>query len=385
MAQRRRIGSKTTLPSGRILARVECGYRTDGSRRTMSEVVDTDREADMAIARMATQMGEMPHLGDDVTLAWYYEAMFVPGRAHLANATMARYDSAWKCHIAPAFGPRAMASIRHAEVQAWLYTKTRGTARQCVRTLRAILRQAYADDLLDREPMRGSFRMPAGVDRPGGVWSAEEVAQALPALRGTPVYRIWLVMVGGGAGREEAYALYESDLTYTQVTRMGPDGPEEGWAVSAYVDDAVTVLDGRKAPKNGHRYRTLQIADPFATELRETRSEDPSAPICRVSVSNLPRAWRALWEPRQVSTDGNGRYYRGSMVGTGVPYVPLNRMRATHETLAQLGGVADTLNAAIHGRSNVQTGYRHYLVPGSPALSGAAETVGGIVRDAMGA
>jgi hypothetical protein len=73
------------------------------------------------------------------------------------------------------------------------------------------------------------------------------------------------------------------------------------------------------------------------------------------------------------------------MVGTGVPYVPLNRMRATHETLAQLGGVADTLNAAIHGRSNVQTGYRHYLVPGSPALSGAAETVGGIVRDAMGA
>lgn len=40
-------------------------------------------------------------------------------------------------------------------------------------------------------------------------------------------------------------------------------------------------------------------------------------------------------------------------------------MRAVHETMLQDAGVLDTLNARLHGRTNVQTGYRHYLKPSS--------------------
>ena len=87
-----------------------------------------------------------------------------------------------------------------------------------------------------------------------------------------------------------------------------------------------------------------------------------------------------MWEPRGVGTDGNGCYYRGCMLGTGVPRIPPNRMRATHESLMQQAGMQDTLNAALHGRSNVQTGYRHNLVPGDASAARAAEAVGEAVR-----
>lgn len=41
----------------------------------------------------------------------------------------------------------------------------------------------------------------------------------------------------------------------------------------------------------------------------------------------------------------------------------------------QKSGTLDTLNAAMHGRTNVQTGYKHYLRP-NRAMDEAAENMG---------
>lgn len=371
----------TRLPNGRILARVERGRRTDGSRRSMSVVVDTEQEAELAIARMASEMGLRPHAGDKVRLDWYFEAVFVPGREGvITKATMRQYRSVWSTHIGPELGHMFLEEIGHADVQMLVSSKTRPTAEKCVRVLRAIMTQARLDGMTDSRVMEDRYRIPRGPRRPGPVWGVGEVARALPIIRRTPLARLWCVMVGGGAGREEAAALFERDLEYTRVSRMGPDGLEDGWVVTCVVDDVVTPEDGRKEPKNDRRYRTLVIADPFATVLWETRSDDPDEPICDLYVGGIPRAWKAMWEPRKVSTDGNGRYYRGVMEGSGVPFVPINRMRATHETIMQQQGVQDTLNAALHGRSNVLTGYRNYLNPRDEALSAAANAVGDAVR-----
>lgn len=382
MARKRRLGSVTVLPNGRVLARVQSGRRIDGSPRTMSRVVDTEAEAEVAIAQMAAEMGRDPHAGERVLLSWYFEALFVPGReGNVTRAMMRQYRGVWRNHIEPTFGSWYIEDIDHAAVQAWVYdSPTRQTAEKRVRILRAILNQARMDGVTSSRVMEDRYRLPRGTTRPGPVWSADEVARALPVIRRTPLARLWCVMVGGGAGREEAAALYERDLTYTPVTRMGPDGPEEGWAVTCQVSEVVTPEDGRKEPKNDRRYRCLYIEDPFATVLWQTRGDDPDEPICPIYVGGIPRAWNAMWEPRKVGTDGNGRYYRGCMLGTGVPRIPPNRMRATHESLMQQAGVQDTLNAALHGRSNVQTGYRHYLVPGDASAARAAEAVGEAVR-----
>lgn len=360
------------LPSGAYRVRVRAAGGFGGGGRTMSSTHRTLTEARKARAALLARIGAEPMAGDRLTLRWYFGEMFLPGRSSLANVTLSKYRSIWRTHIEPAFGSRPISSIKSSEVQRWLYTKPRGTASKCVSTLRAIMRQAYADEVIDREPLRGTLRLPGQAPAPLPVWSAEDVAAAMPVLRGTPLYRLWLVMVGGGAGREEAYALYERDLAYTR------DGGGT-LTVTATVDDAVTPEDGRKAPKNPHRYRVIAIAEPFASELLATRAESPDEPLCRYSVGNLPRKWAEMWRERKPGVKYPSTSCVGIMLDAGVPFVQLGRMRATHETLAQLAGVPDTLNAAMHGRSNVNTGYRHYLVPGGDAMRGAAEGVGRMV------
>ena len=49
--------------------------------------------------------------------------------------------------------------------------------------------------------------------------------------------------------------------------------------------------------------------------------------------------------------------WKGRLVG--LPYVPLNRMRATHETYMQEAGVLDSVNAAAHGHSE-RVSYTNY-------------------------
>ena len=64
-----------------------------------------------------------------------------------------------------------------------------------------------------------------------------------------------------------------------------------------------------------------------------------------------------MFEPvtsKHAKTKGR---WKGRLVG--LPYVPLNRMRATHETYMQQAGVLDSVNAAAHGHSE-KVSYRHY-------------------------
>ena len=122
MARKRRLGSVTVLPNGRVLARVQSGRRIDGSPRTMSRVVDTEAEAEVAIAQMAAEMGRDPHAGERVLLSWYFEALFVPGReGNVTRAMMRQYRGVWRNHIEPAFGSWYIEDIDHAAVQAWVY------------------------------------------------------------------------------------------------------------------------------------------------------------------------------------------------------------------------------------------------------------------------
>lgn len=370
---RRKVGSKRQLPNGRWLVRVRCGYRRDGSPREVSETVDTEDEADRRIAEIASEMGRSGNVGDPMTLAEYYETRFVPDREGvLANASMNRYEGDWRRHIGPALGSRDMADISPDDIRRLIAGMSHAGAKHVVTTLRAILRSAWDDGYLDEEPMRHRVRYPPDRREMLPVWSAEDVARALEVMRGHPLEATWLVMVGGGLRREEAVALWWSDVTVTPMVTGSK-------VARVLVDDAVTPDDGRKPTKTRRSTRMVDIAEPFASRLAEIAGA-PDEPVCPLSVHTVANSWRAMWQPRKVSTDGNGRYFRGIMLEAGIPYVPLSRMRATHETLAQAGGVADTLNAAVHGRTNVQVGYQHYLVPPSSSTMKVAEAVGDAVR-----
>lgn len=375
----------TRTKNGKYRVRVSNGMRRDGKRNYLTGTCDTLREAEQLRAYFLVQAGKHPNFGDTMTLDEYYRCYFVPNRKKkLTNATMDDYERHYRIHIAPVFGFRDMSIIKHIEIQHLIDGKSRATASHIVKTLRAILRDAWLNEFLDVEPMRRPVELPKpNEQRP--VWSAEQVAQAMDALRGTSIEALWLLMVGAGLRREEAYALFWRDLSFEPVTTITGD---TAYHCTAIIDDAVTIADGRKAVKTAFSRRTAVVSEPFASRLY-TLIGEPDAPICALSLSSISRYWRALWTEPPKRKDGkpyalkNSKYYRGRMLDAGIPYVQLSRMRATHETLMQSVGISDTLNARMHGRSEAsKIGYRHYLNPDLDTFVRAANALENAIKNA---
>jgi len=382
------MGSITQKKNGKYLVRVSNGYRRDGSRNVVSKTCATLAEAQKVRKQLVLAAGKSENFGDGITLDEYWSTYFLPAReGRITKAALADYELHYRVHLSPALGWREIDTIRHAEVQALVLTKSRGTAEHVVKTLRAILRDAWLNELLDVEPMRRPIQLPPANPQLD-VWSAEHVAAAMERMRGSNIEALWLLMVGAGLRREEAYALYWRDIGFAEVTTITG---EFDYHCTVLVDDAVTIADGRKDVKTAFSRRMAVVPEPFASRLHALIG-DPDAPICALSLGRVSRAWASMWSEPPKRKDGtsyeltDAKYHMGRMVGSGVPFVPLSRMRATHETIMQSAGVPDTLNARIHGRSEVsKVGYRHYLNPQADAFGAAALAVGDAVKRAQGA
>lgn len=357
---------------------VSAGYRSDGrQRRVTRRVHGTERDADMAISRLAGELGASRAMGDgDMTLDAYYWVHFSPARhASTTRANSLTYDSHYRAHISEELGGTNLAGIDGVRIQRWVNRLPPQSAPNYVRTLRAILSQAELDGLIDRSPMEGrTFRMPHGRrTAPLPVWGAREVSDALSRedFADSNLYALWLVMVGAGLSRSEALALDWEGVSWESA--LGMDGMEH-WTARVTVSGAVTSMDGLKGPKNDRRYRTVPLPPVFADRLRLVMG---TGPICqsrrhvsggwvlsghRITPDRVPEAWRRLFEP-------------GAALD-GLPFVHLNRMRATYATLAQASGIDSTLINAMQGRSkNSQVLYSNYLNPQQDAFSEAQEAV----------
>lgn len=365
---------------------MSAGFKRDGTRRELSGTAYSMGEAEKLRVKLAIEAG-YANAGDDMTLDTYFSDYFIPGRIKrgLAQATINRYTQVYDKHISPKFGLRGMNSIKHAEIQRLVDSKTHATAKQIVSTLRAVLRSAWDDGLVDEEPMRHRMRYPKNRRKQLPVWTVRDVCAALPVMRGSSIEALWLCMLGGGLRRQEAYALFGRDLKFAAV-----DSIHGGKVYTCYatVDDAVTVADGRKCVKTDFSERIAAIPEPFASRLLELDIA-PDAPICAISLDRVRKQWHSMWEAPPTREDGTPWRFadesvkRGAMLEVGVPYVTLPRMRATHETLLQSAGVSDTLNARIHGRSDVSgVGYTNYLNPHTEAFTIASDALSALIAKA---
>ena len=378
------VGTKREVAPGKWIIRVSDGYRRDGERRRLSRTVyGTERDADLAIAELMTDMGRIPDLGDGCTLREYWDGIYHPrivarthmrdertGKRKMARGTLKRYEAAWRRRIEPAFGDWDLADIRHASVQVWAYRMPRGEAEHSVRVLRTILREAWSyDELLSSQPLPRAVDLPGDTPAQARVWNSTELMTALPLLKGTPVESLWLVMAGGGLRREEAYALWWGDLRFESVTSiaLGDDGTtsaRDECLCSVPVDDAYTVDDGRKDVKTARGRRVATIGEPFSSRLREMAEEHAAdEPICPLSITRVPYAWALLWGEPLKRQGGNGKYYRGRMRDpeTGediLPRVELRTMRHAHECM-MAGYLTDSDNSMLHGHSR-EVSYDHY-------------------------
>ena len=379
---RSKLGSKRQLPSGRWFVRVSAGKRRDGSRRVLSKTVDTEREADICIAEFASQLARVPAAGDPMKLLDYYELFFVPTRKMrgLANSTLISYEYVFRKYIEPVFGDREMDAIDGREVQSMLHLMPADAAKRFVRVLRTVLRAAWEDGLLAEKPLDRTFHYPKAAQKESRVWSASALSRALSVLRGRPLEGITLLMAGAGLRREEAYPLRFSEISFEETN--------DGTLAVFEVNRAETLQDGVKDTKTEFSQRLVVVGEPFSSRLRELAKEDASVPhgkhpgdpdragrVCPISLHRVGRSWKEMWEEKVPSKhdDPARACAKGAMLAAGVPYIPMSRLRATHETLLQASGVEDTLNARIHGRSSASdVGYTHYLVPQEEGKAKAA-------------
>lgn len=356
---------------------VSHGYRQDGTRRVAYRTVrGTEAKAQEERIRLAAEMGVNPRLGDPMTLDDYYWGVYSPDRhATTTNANAKTHDSNYRNHIAPELGQRDIGSITYQDVRRWVDGLPPQSAPNYVRTLRSVLAQARYDGVIAESPMEGRrFRMPMGRDTtPRPVWGAEEVAEALsrPLFRSSQLFALWCLMCGGGLSRSEALAVDWEGIGWSEA--LGMDGRSHRTAYVS-IDSAVTSMDGTKGPKNSRRYRTVPVPPVFADRLWEVRG---SGPVCqsmrhttagpmpsgrRLSPDRIPGKWRELFE------DGGALH--------GMPYVWLNRMRATYATLMQGAGVDSSVINAIQGRSsNSEVLYSNYLNPRQETFVRAADAM----------
>ena len=230
-----------------------------------------------------------------------------------------------------------------------------GNAEHAARLLRTVLRSAWYEGLLDAEPMKRPLRYPKR-QRKLVVWSVDEVVRAMEAIRGDELEALFLVMVGAGLRREEAIALTWEDVAFGDgIARVN-------------VDKAVTRY-GEKGAKNEYSVRTVSIAEPFVSRLTELRTEGH---ICksrvsdRMSVERIPRHWKSL--------------FNGGKPLHGLPYIPLSRLRHTHETLMHQAQVPDTTISQTHGHAELKTDYAHYIASSNAAADYAARELEKLFR-----
>lgn len=372
---RKKVGNVRPLPNGRWEVRVSHGYRMDGKRRTLREVCDSEQEARTRAYELALQLGEDINIDFGRTLAQVWNAYLVDRKRVLAGTTLDTYTWHMESVVLPALGDMDISRISHANIQKLLSDLSHGVAVKTRTVLSSVLTWAVKHDMLKENIMRrADFELPqkdafgdfeddpfAAIEGTRDVWSIQTVLECFMRIQGLPLEPAWLACIGAGLRVEEALALRRVDV---RRVRIG-----ERQVVQVAVHAATTKIEARKVTKTAKSVRIAAVMEPFGSrfwDLVEALPE-PTSKVCDVSASNQNKRWRSYFEkpPAYHKRMADSRKVAGKLYG--LPYIPLSRMRATHETIMQEAGVLDSLNAAVHGHS--QTVSRKYYMRGDADIA----------------
>lgn len=325
----------------------------NGKRYQKSKIFKSKSEANEALAEMTAMLQRD---ANSITLDSYFWHVFLPDRKQrVSNATIKMYESWYKRAISPKFGSCTLNNFPVQMVQKWLNGMTNQSARHAMATLKAILNDAYYNRYVESPILRRPVSYPKDTKKPI-VWSASEVMTAFERLQGFNLEPIFLIMVGGGLRKEEAVALRWSDLTF-----------QDGFCF-VRVTKAKTIEDGLKQPKTRFSERVVVIGEPFATRLGKIASDGD---VCKIALTSINRSWRGLFHEPGKKMPGS---YKGVL--SDLPYISINRLRATHETLIQSVGVSDSINARIHGHAQASgVDYTHYMEPNTSVSEESAQAL----------
>ena len=174
----------------------------------------------------------------------------------------------------------------------------------------------------------------------------------LDAIYGAKYEPVLLVMLFGGLRREEACALFWSDIDF------GVD------LCAVRVDKTLVEVGGKlhEGPtKTPESRRTVFIAGPIAARLLELSGEGPL----------VPDANGNRMAPNRISNE-----YRSLVSKTDAKYVPMRNLRNSYATIMQGLGASDSLISKSLGHTNLKVDYAHYFAANAPAHMDNARLLG---------
>ena len=342
-------------------------------------------------------------------LGEYLDEWLVTVAADLAPSTLASYKMHVRVYLKPRLGDvrlcdltrrrtkAAYADLCRAKYQRGAGTLARSTVDRIWATLRSALSEAVDDEVLvvnaaaTRRKRHG--RKPKGAGKAEApklsVWTADQVATFLEAVRGDRYFPLWRLAAMTGMRRAELAGLRARDVdwktgvvevrhTITAVYAETPEGgkkPKRG--------QAVQLVDGE--PKSGKARPvdldavTLAALKMQKKTLARERLASPLPAFNRAGLLFVDEAGGAL-HPDYLS-----RRFRKLVAGTELPTIRLHDLRHTHASLLLAAGVPVHVVSQRLGHSDPGFTMRVYghLLPRQQR--DAAELVAGMVISGQGA
>lgn len=343
-------------------ARYEVRWRIDGKERSRRFVRLADARAHAATEEASAVLGIAidPAQGRR-TLSNYWASWWTSNHARLADTTQARYDDAWRLHIAPVLGRRPLGKLRPEDIRMWhgelVERRSWSVAASTYRVLRRVLNQAIEDGIIAKNPCRVHG---AGDDRsperpyvsPGEVLELAEVIDVR--------FRAFVLLTGlGGLRRGELIGLRRRhvDLIHGLVV---------------IESSHVFVGSGRrvvKDPKTRAGYRTVTlpaiVCDALAEHLERFTPAAPDAAVF-VGVRGAPLRPKAINQAWAPARDAIGR-----------PELHLHDLRHAAGTMAAATGATprDIMARIGHSSTRAAAKYQHTIQSRDAALAQGLDAI----------
>ena len=256
-------------------------------------------------------------------------------RARLRANTLEGYESGLRCHVLPAWGLREVASISHAELQAWVDSvPTAGAAAKAFKCFRQVYRWALRKLELRVWDVTQGIELPRAVPRRREQLSPADIRAVLRAVDGEPYEAVVVACASLGLRPSEAAGLDWSDVDW-----------RSGW---------VHVRRG------AHSVGKDIVEYPCKTELSDRWLKLPRFALARLRQLRGARRsgrMRGALSPRSIY----GRLKRVlRRIGLGRASVQL--LRHAWATVAIAAGAALEDVAVALGHSDTDMCRRHYLL-----------------------
>jgi len=358
---RREVGSIVEVAPGVYRVQVSVGYAiSNGRRRRPSRTIrGTERDAEIALARLMLNAGKLPE--QDITVRQYLEDMWLPHvERRRRPRTVRGYRSLIEHHIVPELGDLGLTELTPYGLEKWLDGLTRvgsdppeplaeQTRLHAYRAFFAALRTAHHWRLIEDNPLRAVEPPAPARHHKKDVLTGEEAQAYLQAFAGHPLEPIVALALGCGLRRSELAGLLWSDIDFDAGTVT----------IARCLHDWSGELTEDK-PKSETSRRTIAVPAWALEILKPLRGLGPL-----VTEDGAPM------RPRHIYTQ-----YRERVESAGLRYVQLKNLRHTHACLMLDAGVDLYAVSRRLGHSTTGVTELHYVDPSAKVDRAAADAPG---------